>query len=49
MKKLYILLILILFVIAIALQSCSDEKYTVWTETDYYSEWLDAGGFTIQE
>ena len=28
MKKLYILLILILFVIAIALQSCSDEKYT---------------------
>lgn len=49
MKKLYILQILILFVIAIALQSCSDEKYTVWTETDYYSEWLDAGGFTIQE
>ena len=50
MKKLITLLIIcILFVTAIAMQSCSDEKYTVWTETDYYSDWIDSGGTAIHE
>ena len=31
------------------MQSCSDEKYTVWTETDYYSNWINSGGVAIQE
>ena len=50
MKKLFHLLtVVVLLITAISFQSCSDEKYTVWTETDYYSDWVNAGGITIQE
>ena len=50
MKKLFHLLtIVILLITAISFQSCSDEKYTVWTETDYYSDWIKAGGEAISE
>ena len=50
MKKLfYFLAIVILSITAISFESCSDEKYTVWTETDYYSDWVNAGGTAITE
>lgn len=47
MKRLFFLFAVVLM--AIGFQSCSDEKYTVWTETDYYSDWVNAGGTAISD
>lgn len=44
----FLALIIVCFA-AFSFQSCSDDKYTVWTETDYYSDWVNAGGTSIQE
>lgn len=42
MKKLYILLLTIAsFFTVISCQFNSEPKYTVWTDTDYYSEYQD--------
>ena len=47
-NKVYTLFTLIILCFAaFFFQSCSDEKYTVWTETDYYSDWVNAGGTAI--
>ena len=49
-NKVYTLFTLIILCFAaFFFQSCSDEKYTVWTETDYYSDWVNAGGTAISE
>lgn len=41
MKK--ILLFLSIVLIALSFQSCGEEKYTVWTETETYSTYQAAG------
>ena len=35
--------------ISITLQSCGEEKYTVWTDTETYSEWYSASSVTIED
>jgi hypothetical protein len=40
MKKFFILLTAVLM--TVCFQSCSDDKYTVWTETGSYSAWIDS-------
>lgn len=42
--SLFIFIVLVFF-----LQSCNNEKYTVWTDIAYYSDWVASGGQTIQE
>lgn len=51
MKRLFntFITIAILCVMAIAFQSCSDEKYTVWTETESYSQFANESGMTIED
>ena len=51
MKKLLNTLVAfaILCVMAIAFQACSDEKYTVWTETESYSQFVSESGTTIED
>lgn len=39
----------ILFVTAISFQSCSDEKYTVWTDSGTYAEFQSAFGTTLND
>lgn len=49
-KKLYHLLtILILLITAVSFQSCGNEKYTVWTETETYSEFQSAFQSTLSD
>lgn len=49
MKKLFHLLtIVILLITAISFQSCSDEKYTVWTDTATYSEFQSSFQATLE-
>lgn len=49
MKRLFTILFLvaILCMTAISFQSCSDEKYTVWTETDTYAEFQQSFQTTL--
>ena len=52
MKKLFTLLtISILCVFAVALQSCSEEnrKYTVWTDSSSYSEFVSSFNTTLDD
>lgn len=51
MKKLLNTLVAfaIICVMAIAFQACSDEKYTVWTETESYSQFVSESGTTIED
>lgn len=50
MKKLFITLVaLLLCVTAISFQSCSDAKYTVWTETETYSEFQTYFNTTLED
>lgn len=51
MKKLFNTLVAfaILCVMASAFQACSDEKYTVWTETGVYSQFASESGITIED
>ena len=51
MKKLLNTLVAfaILCVMAIAFQACSNEKYTVWTETESYSQFVSESGTTIED
>lgn len=44
-KKLFIFLAAVLM--AFAFQSCSDEKYTVWTDTETYSRYTNETGATL--
>ena len=47
-KKLFILLAA--FVIAaLCFQSCSDDKYTVWTETESYAAWQESSQLSITD
>jgi hypothetical protein len=48
MKKLFHLLaVVVLLITAISFQSCSDEKYTVWTDTETYSQFVSETGTTL--
>lgn len=47
MKKLFILLAVVSM--TICFQSCSDEKYTVWTETGSYSEFQNYFNTTLED
>ena len=48
MKKLFHLLtVVVLLIAAISFQSCSDEKYTVWTDTETYSQFVSETGATL--
>lgn len=48
MKKLFHLLaVVVLLITAISFQSCSDEKYTVWTDTETYSQFVSETGATL--
>ncbi len=50
MKKLFhLLLIVITLITAISFQSCSDEKYTIWTDTGSYSEFQNAFQTTLTD
>ena len=50
MKKLFHLLsIVILLINAISFQSCSDAKYTVWTETETYSQFQSEFNTTLED
>lgn len=51
MKRLFTLVsaLAILCVTAISFQSCTDEKYTVWTETETYTEFQNAFQATLQD
>ncbi len=51
MKRLFSTLVALalLGVTAISFQSCSDEKYTVWTETETYSQFMSEIGSTIDD
>lgn len=50
MKRVFTALggLLILCIIALSLQSCGEEKYTVWTDTDAYSTY-QATGVTLED
>ena len=47
MRKLFV--IFTLFVLAISLLSCSDEKYTVWTETQTYADFFTATQVSLED
>ena len=47
MKKLFILLAVVSM--TICFQSCSDEKYTVWTETVSYSDFQNHFNTTLED
>lgn len=50
MKKLFSLLaIAVLTLTAISFQSCKDEKYTVWTASISYSEYLNIFGSSLDD
>jgi len=40
---------IIIFLSAISFQSCSDDKYTVWTETGSYAEWQESSQLTLTD
>ena len=48
-KSLHISLVQILFLVTIFLQSCSDEKFTVWTETETYTQFYNSTQVTIND
>ena len=48
MKKLFhFLTVVVLVITAISFQSCSDLKYTVWTDTETYSQFVNETGTTL--
>ena len=48
MKKLFHLLtVVILLIAAISFQSCGNEKYTVWTDTETYTQFVNETGTTL--
>ncbi len=47
MKKLFILLAAVMM--AVCFQSCSNEKYTVWTETETYSDFQKIFNTTLND
>lgn len=47
MKKLFILLAAVLM--TVCFQSCSDDKYTVWTETKTYSDFQNHFNTTLED
>lgn len=48
MKKLFHLpIVVVLLITAISFQSCSDEKYTVWTDTETYSQFVSETDTTL--
>lgn len=50
MKKLFTFLsTIILFFTALTMQSCSDEKYTIWTDSTTYSEFQASFNTTLQD
>lgn len=50
MKKIYILVIVaFLMTMVVICQSCSEEKYTVWTETETYSDFQSAFQTTLND
>ena len=50
MKKLFHLLtIVILLITAFSFQSCSDEKYTVWTDTGSYTDFYNGTQVSISD
>ena len=48
-KSLHISLVQIFFLVTIFLQSCSDEKFTVWTETETYTQFYNSTQVTIND
>ena len=50
MKKLFhILTVVVLLITAILFQSCSDEKYTVWTDTGSYTDFYNGTQVSISD
>lgn len=50
MKKTYHLLtIVVLLMTAISFLSCGDEKYTVWTDTETYTQFYNSSQVTIED
>ena len=48
MKKLFHLLaVVVLLITAISFQSCNDETYTVWTDTETYSQFVSETNTTL--
>lgn len=47
MKKFFILLTAVLM--TVCFQSCSDDKYTVWTETETYSDFQNHFNTTLED
>lgn len=47
MKKLFILLTAVLM--TVCFQSCNDDKYTVWTETETYSDFQNHFNTTLED
>ena len=47
MKKFFILLAAVLM--TVCFQSCSDDKYTVWTETETYSDFQNLFNTTLED
>ena len=46
-RVLFYFLSTILFIATFLLQSCGDEKYTVWTDTETYSQFVSETGRTL--
>ena len=44
----FLALIIVCFA-ALSFQSCSDDKYTVWTDTETYSQFVNETGTTLND
>lgn len=50
MKRIFIVAMMaVAMVAAVVLQSCTEEKYTVWTYTESYAAWEEASQLTITD
>ncbi len=49
MKKTVFQLVILTLIMVFAMQSCSEEKYTVWTDSGTYSEFQSAFNTTLDD